>query len=412
MGPTYWRLWAATATSSLGDGFSLVALPLLAASLTDSPALVAGVLVAQRLPWLLFGVAAGAFADRVHRGRLMVAADAARAVLLTGVVAAGITDRLSMAIVYAAAFLVASVETLHVSASHAVLPLLVDEHQLDRGNGYLMAANTGGEQLAGPAAAGLLVAAGAWVPLGLDALTFLASAALVASIARRLPRPERAEATSVRSDIAEGLRFFAGSPLLRALAVVIGTFAFCQAMVMGVLVLYATRILGLTPAAYGLFLAVVAVGNVVGALVAPRLSERVGPVHLLVGAGIASGVAYVGLGAAPNAQAAAALLAVEAVAVACGSVVSVSLRQSTVPNELLGRVGGAFRTCLWGAMPIGAAAGGVVATAGGLRATAVAAGVVQLVVLAATTPRLARALARPRLQLAEALVPVPLATAA
>lgn len=413
MGRSYWRLWAATATSAVGDGFALVAFPLLAASLTDRPALVAGVLVAQRLPWLLFGVAAGAFADRIHRGHLMVAADVVRGLLLLGVVAAGIAGSLTLALLYAAAFAAAAVETLFDSASQAALPLLVEEGQLDRGNSFLMAAMTGGQELAGPAVAGLVIAFGAHVPLGIDAVTFLASAVLLGSVAKRLPRPERAEPTSVRRDIAEGLRFFAGHDLLRTLALVVGTFAFCQAMVLGVLVLLATRELGVSEAGYGVFLAVVAVGNVVGALVAPRIKDRVGALHLLVGAGVVSAVAYVGLGVAPNAAVAASLLALEAVAVACGSVVNASLRQSTVPNELLGRVGGAFRTCLWGAMPLGAAFGGVVATVGGLRTAAVAAGAVQLCVLAVAAPRLAAVLGRPvRVPVYETVNPVTMPSAA
>jgi MFS family permease len=177
-------------------------------------------------------------------------------------------------------------------------------------------------------------------------------------------------------------------PALRILAVLVGGLAFAQAMVMAVLVLFALRDLGVSEAGYGLLLGVAAFGNVAGSLVAFRLRERLGAAGLLVGAGLVAAGAYLVMAATTSAPVAAAALLVECVAVACGSVASMSLRQRVVPSELLGRVGNAFRVCIWGALPVGALAGGAVAAAWGTRAVFVVAGLAQVVLVVATRRRL------------------------
>jgi len=405
LGRPYWQLWGAASVSSLGDGLAVVALPLLAAGLTRSPALVAGVVVAQRLPWLLLSLPAGALADRLHRGRLMASVDVARAAILVGVALAVSADVLTITALYLAAFGLGALECAFSAAAHAAVPALVADNALDRANGYLFASQASGEQLAGPAIGGLLFAAGAAIPFALDGASFLVSALLLLGVARRLPRPARTAQTSLAGDIGEGVRFFARDRLLRALAVLVGGLAFCQAAVMGVLVLFALEVLDLGHVGYGVFLGAAAVGNVAGAVAAPRLKARLGATAVLVGAALAAGAVYLLMAGTRSAVAATALMAVEAFAVAAGSVVSITLRQAAVPDELRGRVGNVFRMCIWGVIPLGALAGGLAAGVFGLRAPFLMAGGAQLLLVTVTAGRLRAAVARPVIDLRPVAAP-------
>jgi MFS family permease len=178
--------------------------------------------------------------------------------------------------------------------------------------------------------------------------------------------------------------------LLRLLAVVVASLAFCQAMVFADLVLYGTHQLHLTHTGYGLFFAVVAVGNVVGSLLAGRIHARFGPARCLVGAAVLAGTAYLVLSVTAAVFTGAAVLFLEAVGVALGNVTTISLRQRIIPDRLLGRVGGAFRLLIFGLIPVGALTGGLVTAAFGVRAAFFTAGAVQLVTLALTAPALIR----------------------
>jgi predicted MFS family arabinose efflux permease len=178
-------------------------------------------------------------------------------------------------------------------------------------------------------------------------------------------------------DMREGVRFFLRSPVLRVLSAVIGGLAFCQAMVMSVLVLYGLEVLHLSKAGYGLFLGVASIGNVVGGMVAGRVRQRFSTASILTAGAVLAGVAYIGLGATKTASFACLMMLIEAVAVACGNVASVSLRQRVVPDELLGRVGNVFKMVIWGLIPLGALAGGLVAAHWGLRTTFIVAAAVQ-----------------------------------
>jgi MFS family permease len=180
LGARFHALTAAVGLSSLGDGLALVAVPLLAAQFTDSPLLIALTYAAQELPWLLVALPAGALVDRLDRRRVAVMADLARAgtmAVLAAVVAAGVG---SLPILWIAAFALGSLDTLATGAAYAVLPRVVPERLLGAANGRLMAVETAGGQLIGPAVAGGIFVAAAALPFALDAASFVASAAFVA----------------------------------------------------------------------------------------------------------------------------------------------------------------------------------------------------------------------------------------
>ena len=391
LGPRYWRLWTASTVSGAGNGLRVVALPLLATRLTSDVSLVAALVAAQQLPWLVVGLPAGALADRVDRASLMRWIDVARTVLLAAFAVLVATNAVTLPLLYVAAFVLGALEAVFSAAAAAAIPAVVDESDYDRANGYLYASETAGEQLAGPAAGGAFFAIAPVVPFVLDAVSFIGSALLLRRV--RVPS-ERAPAharSSIRRDVAEGLRFFMRHRLLRTLACVMSGMAFFQSAVFGILVIFVVRTLGVSEAGYGIFLGVAAVGNVAGGMCAEKLTTRLGSTRVVLFGGVAAACAYVAMSLLHSPVIAAAVFGVEAFAVAVGSVASLSLRQAAVPDQMRGRTSSAFRTVLYSAAPAGALVGGVVAAAVSVPFALATAGFAQLLLLVALSGRLSRA---------------------
>jgi MFS family permease len=229
-----------------------------------------------------------------------------------------------------------------------------------------------------------------------DAISFAASAVMLLGPARGEPdqsRPHSMARRRLRTEMSDGLRTFWQHPVLRVLSITVGGMAFCQSMVLGILVLYGLEDLHLGHVGYGLFLAAGATGNVLGALAASRVRARFGTSAIILVGGTVAALAYLGAGATSSPVLATLLFAVEAWAVACGTVASMSLRQSSVAPELLGRIGNLYRMVIWGIIPIGTLAGGLVASGFGIRAAFYVAGVTQLVLLAGVGARVWRIVA-------------------
>jgi MFS family permease len=186
---------------------------------------------------------------------------------------------------------------------------------------------------------------------------------------------ENGQRPTIRTQIAEGLRWLARHRLLRVVAVLLGVYNFANQMGQAILVLLATQTLHLGTRGYGFLLAATAVGSVVGGLVAPRLTRRLGMLPSLITGGVIDAAVFVGVGLAPDAAVAAVMLTGQGFAVTMWNVVTVSLRQQIVPAHLLGRVNSVYRMLGWGLMPAGALVGGFVAGAAGLRAPYIVAGV-------------------------------------
>jgi len=373
----YWRLWWANAISSTGDGAFVAALPLLAVTITRDPRLVSVVTAAIYLPWLLLSLPAGAVVDRYDRATLMWRAQAVQAAVVTIIAVLVVVHQASIEVLAAGGLLLGSAEVIFSNAAQSILPALVPPELLPKANGSQQVSLTVGESFLGPPAGSLLFAAAAVLPFGLDAASFAGSAALLA----RLPRTgdaaenaENAERPRIRAQVAEGLRWLARHRLLRVIAVLLGIYNFANQMGQAILVLLATQTLHVSTRGYGLLLAASAVGSVVGGLVNPILTRRIGMLPSLVLPALLTAAAFVGIGLAPGPVVVAALLACQGFAAAMWNVVTVSLRQRVVPGQLLGRVNSVYRMLGWGLMPLGALAGGFVAHAAGLRAPYIVAG--------------------------------------
>jgi MFS family permease len=387
LGRDYWRLWWANTISSTGDGAFVAALPLLAVTITRDPRLVSVVTAATFLPWLLLSLPAGAVVDRYDRATLMWRAQAVQAAVVVMIAILIVVHEADIEVLAVGGLLLGSAEVIFSNAAQSVLPALVPPELLPKANGSQQVSLTVGESFLGPPAGSLLFAATAALPFGLDAASFAGSAALLA----RLPRSRDAcpaNHAKIRAQIAEGLRWLAGHRLLRVVAVLLGIYNFANQMGQAILVLLATQTLHVSTRGYGLLLAASAVGSVVGGLVNPVLTRRLGLLPSLVLPAVIDAAAFVGIGLAPGPVVVAALLAVQGFSVTMWNVVTVSLRQRIVPGHLLGRVNSVYRMLGWGLMPAGALAGGFVAHAAGLRAPYIAAGLLCLLSVLATLPLL------------------------
>jgi MFS family permease len=385
LGPGFAKLWLAQGVSNLGDGVYLTALPLLAATLTRDPFLVSAVMFAEWLPWLLFGLLAGALLDRWERQRVMWRVDAARLVAVGGFAVAVLLGWASIPLLMLAGFLLGTGQTLVDTGSQALIPALVsrDPDRLERANGRLLGTQIVTQQLAGPPAGGLLFSLSAWIPFAVDAASFGASSALVAAIpSRRATGNSGGKAsaatgrrTSLLAEIAEGLRWLFAHRVLRAMAVLVAGVNVVSTAFDAIMVLFAQERLGLGSVGFGLLLTGSAVGGAAGSVLAPRLSRRLGPVRVMTGGFILMGVAAVGIGVTRNPWVAGGLLTLVGLFVVTFNVIMGSLRQQLIPDRLLGRVISAFRLFSYGSVPLGALFGGVVAGRFGLPAPFFVAGV-------------------------------------
>jgi len=388
LGRPYWRMWWANAISSTGDGAFVAALPLLAVTITRDPRLVSVVTAATYLPWMLFSLPAGAIVDRYDRATLMWRSQAVQAAIVVAITMGVVFRQANIALLGLAGFGLGCAEVIFSNAAQSVLPALVPPELLPKANGSQQISLTVGESFLGPPVGSLLFAAAAALPFGLDAASFAGSAALVATLPRSQKNAKDTSRTKIRTQIKEGLRWLTRHRLLRVVAVLLGVYNFANQMGQAILVLLATQTLHVGSRGYGFLLAACAVGSVVGGLVCPALTRRLGFLPSLVIGGAIDATVFVGIGLAPDPAVAAVMLAGQGFGVAMWNVVTVSLRQQIVPSDLLGRVNSVYRMLGWGLMPVGALAGGFVAHAAGLRAPYIVAGVLCGLALLATLPLL------------------------
>jgi MFS family permease len=396
LGRYYWRMCWANAISSTGDGAIVAALPLLAVTITKDPRLVSVVTAATYLPWMGLSLPVGALVDRYDRATLMWRAQAVQAAVAAVLAILIVFRHAEIAVLAVGGFLLGSAEVVFSNAAQSVLPGLVSPELLPKANGNQQISLTVGESFLGPPIGSLLFAAAAALPFGLDAASFAGSAALVATLPKSPKDTMDTKRPKIRTQIAEGLRWLAGHRLLRVIAVLLGVGNFANQMGQAVLVLLATQTLHVSIRGFGFLLAASAVGSVLGGLVCPVLTRRLGTLPSLIVSGGLEAAAFVGIGLAPDATVAAVMLAGQGFGSTMWNVVTVSLRQRIVPSALLGRVNSVYRMLGWGLMPIGALVGGFVAHAAGLRAPYIAAGLLcGLSMLAALPFLLAAGRARP-----------------
>jgi MFS family permease len=368
LGHEFRTLLAASWITNAGDGLALAASPLLVASQTRDPFLVALAPMLQQLPWLLFGLYAGAVADRVDRRLLVVGANLCRAFFLTVLLVFLLTGHVNVAVVLAAAFAFGTAEVFVDTTTSTLTPMLVAKPDLGIANSRVFAGFLTVNQLAGPPVGAALFALGLAWPFAGQLVCVLLGAMLVSRL--RLPShgKQRHERTHVRADIAEGLRWLWHSPPVRTLALVIVTFNVTYGAALGVLVLYATTHLDMGEVGFGLLTTAAAVGGLIGTTAYGWLERHV-PLGTLMKTCLLLEVFFhlaLALATEPW-QAIAALFGFGCYAFVWGTL-SMSVRQRAVPLELQGRVGSVYLVGVFGGIVAGNLLGGLIAREWGITA--------------------------------------------
>ncbi|MFC4119741.1 MFS transporter [Nonomuraea zeae] len=431
LGRTFGYLWSSTALSNVADGVLKVGGPLLAVSMTRSPTLVSLVGAAATMPWLLFALHAGAIADRADRRRIMVLANAARAVLLAAVAVLAGLGLLDLWLLLAAVLLAGVSEVFADTSAQSILPMAVPGKHLTRANGRVSTAQMIGNDFLGAPLAGVLVAALPAVIFGAPALLYgLAGLLLLGMRGAYGPAGPSTEPNSepgsepgtgssngssngssagssagsssgrrpLRRDIAEALRYLWAHRVLRSLAITAGLLNLANAAYFAVLVLWAVGAesrIGLAPHEYGLMTTAFAVGAVLGSLLSARAAGWFGEFRTLVYAWLISSLLLLVPVFAPSPWTLYPTAVLWGVTGAAGNVLVISARQRLIPAELLGRVNSAYRLVGMGGMPLGAALGGVVAEFVGLGAVLAGSAGVCLVAVGLVRRALSDRISRP-----------------
>lgn len=376
--PDFLRLWAGETVSVFGSNVGTIALQFAAViTLHATPLQMALLLVAEQSAGLLAGPLAGVWVDRLRRRPIMVGADLGRLLLLATIPLAHLLGMLGIGQLYVIAFLAGVLTACFDVAYQSYLPALVGREDVLEGNsrlnGSAAAAEIGGFGIAGV----LVQVLTAPIAVLIDALSFLASAVAVLAIRTPEPAPPPdTERRRVRSELAEGVRTVARDPVLRALAGSHLTINFAFSLIGSVFLIFTTRTLGLATGLQGAIFAVGGVTSLLGAAAATRITRRSGYgstmiVTLLVAGG---GMLLIPLAHGAGLFAVCCLLGQQLVtdfAEEIFSIDAISLRQSVAPERLLGRVNASVNMLGWGAMLLGALAGGALGQAAGPRATLV-----------------------------------------
>jgi MFS family permease len=374
LGAPFWRLFGSSGISNLSDGILQAALPLLATTLTRDPVAVSTLGALAFLPWLLFALPAGTLVDRVNRRTAMAGANVFRGVAVGALAVSVITGHASMPLLYVVAFLLGCAETVYDSAARAMLTGVVTKAQLERGNSLLTTAESVGNIFLGAPVGAWLFAVAVAMPLWVNGTAYLLAALLVLTVVGQF-RPVRETQTTVRADMTEGLRWLRNHHLLRTLMVTTALSATIQSMVGGVLVLYALQDLGVSERGYGLVLAAAGVGAIIGSMLSPAVTRLLGRTTAMGASGIVSSLGLVAMALWQQPVLATLGFAVSAGGVSMFNVQIMSVRQALIPEALFGRVQGAYRTVIWGGIPIGTLAGGAVGSWLGLPAVFLISGV-------------------------------------
>lgn len=372
--PDFLKLWGGETVALIGIQVAALAVPLTAAVSLGASPLQMGVLSAlSAAPALLFGLFAGAWADRLRRRPILIATNLLRAALLATIPLLAFFGLLSMAQLYVLAIIVGSASVFFIAAYQPYLATLVAREDRIEGNSKLRLSEALA-QIAGPGLGGALVQLiGAPLTLILSAITPLCSAGAIAGIRTPEPLPVGdAVRRPIGQEIGEGLRAIFAVPLLRLLVLGDAVSAFGSGMIAGTAILYITRQLGIGPGIFGGIVAVSGPAAILGTLLAGRLVRACGLGPTLIGALFLTGGAALLLPLAGAAVAASIPIligwrALDAIGGAIYGINFYTILQTLPPPQVQGRVNATARVFIWGSTALGSLVGGAIGQGFGLR---------------------------------------------
>lgn len=370
------RLWGASTVSTFGTLITRTALPFTAILVLDASAFQIALLsIAELVPGFVVGLAAGVWVDRVRRRPILIGTDLGRAALLATIPLAALLGALTLVHLIVVAALTSILSTCFTVAYRSYLPAMVRREALIEGNSKLTAAQAVAEAGAFGSGGWLVQALTAPIAILVDAITFLWSAFLVWRI--RVPEPPLASSNTLidlRAEISEGLHLTLTHPVLRGLVGSNTLLNLGYAITGTVFLLYVSQEVGFDPGVLGLIFSVGGVSSLVGAALVGRVTSVLGVGTTMIAAlvGVAFGQGLILFVASATLNAVGILVAQQFVADSAATiydVITVSVRQTTTPDRLLGRVNASFNVLETGAMIVGALVGGILGEVIGLRPT-------------------------------------------
>lgn len=384
LGRSYWTLWSASVVSNIGDGVAAIAYPWLASAITRDPVLIALIAVAQRIPWLVFSLPAGVITDRLDRKKIMSWTSVFRAVLTGFVALAVFASRDSLpspsevadgavgnsnvglyVVLVVASLLFGMAEVLFDNSAQTILPAIVEPEGLEKANGRLWGAEMVANSFVGPPLASLMIGVAFVLPFLFDMSTFAIAAVLIFTISGVFTASgvdstaSELERQGFWTEIKEGVSWLWKHPLLRPMAIILGLMNGLGMVTFATFILFAQEVLGVDAFTFALIMMVGAVGGILGAVTAPKISARLGSgtsLYLTLISGVATGLI---IGFANEWLLVAAMFGVFTLSGSLWNVITVSLRQTIIPDHLLGRVNSVYRFFAWGMMPVGLLIGGL-----------------------------------------------------
>ncbi len=385
LGASYWKLWSATGISNLGDGITSIAYPWLASAVTRSPVLISLAALVSRLPWLLFTLHAGVITDRFNRKKIIVAMDTLRGGLTIIVGAVIYLERDSLPslseltnltsletnyslyfVILVTAFLFGLAEVLRDNSAQTLMPAVVEDKDLEKANGRMWSAEALTNSFVGPPLGSLLIGAAVFLPFFVDAATFFIAAALIASMkptVKSFSPESKTGPINFKAEIKEGFTWLWSHTLLRPMAIILGLLNGIAALTGATFILFAQEVLDTTVFIFAILGTAGAIGGILGGLLGPKVSEKIGTGRTLSLVLFTEALCTFFIGLTTNWQIVWVLTALATFTGVLWNVVTVSLRQSLIPTNLLGRVNSVYRFFAWGSIPIGALIGGVLVSA-------------------------------------------------
>ncbi len=388
LGSEYRKLWVGSAISNLGDGLTFIAAPLLAATITRNPVLIAGLSFSYTVPRLLVVVISGALVDRMDRRFLLYSTNFGRAACMAVLGVAVTAGFVSMSLLYAVFVGLGLLETVADNTGFSVLPSLVTKEHLDRANSQLTAAQLVADEFVGPPLGGFLFGIAAALPILLDAASFAGAALCFLGLRGnfRGHLATRQTQSGIRRDIVEGGHWLVQHRLLRSLSIMSALTNLCYMIPFSILVLFAREILHLSDTGYGLLLAGSAIGGLAGSALAGTARRKLGRGWTISGSLLLGAASYLVIALTSSALLVGFMLAIYTFHSVVWSLTVTSLRQVLIPDELRGRASGVNKLLALAGLSLGSLLGGILAARFGLAAPFMIAGVLLVVTAAVFLP--------------------------